>query len=214
VEGRGFVVAPDGSFYAPTLANGSPAPGYGVVRIAADGSSCEHVSMSPGDERNAYAAGIGSGWETRTPIETMVWHEGKLIGITVFSHTLEIDPQTGDRVRLAGQGLSGSPSLAKVSRMFWDDARQVFFLSGFIPPSSPNFASWDPETNAAYAYMCSGIDEDHPFVSECASLPMNSLLQSSFPAYLRPDGMIVVGFARTGFLLYEIETGNNHWFSY
>ncbi len=214
VEGRGFTVAPDGSFYVPTLANGVPRPGYGVVRVAADGSSCEHVSRAPGEERNAYAEGIGTGFAFESGLETMVWHEGKLVAISVGADTYEIDPQTGDRVRLAGQGLTGSPNLPRVNRMFWDEGRDVFVLTGVLPPNGANLLTWNPDTQDTYAYFCLGVDEDNPLASECAAQPLATLATAALPGYLRPDGMIIHGFAAGGFLIYEMITGNNHWFAY
>ena len=214
VEGRGFTVAPTGDFYMPTLANGSPRPGYGIVRVAADGSACEHVSRAPGEERNAYADGIGTGFAFESGIDTMIWHEGKLIGISVGADTYEIDPETGNRVRLAGQGLTGSPNNPPVNRMFWDPTRDVFVLSGILPPNGTNFLTWDPETQESYAYFCANASEDNDLAVACAVEPMATLPTAALPAYLLPDGMFLSGFAAGGFLKFELLTGNNHWFSY
>jgi hypothetical protein len=214
IEGRGFTVGPDGAFYIPTLANGSPRPGYGIVRVAADGSSCEHVSRAPGDARNAYADGTGSGFAFESGLDTMIWHEGKLIAVSVGADTYQIDPQTGDRVRLAGQGLTGTPNLPRVNRMFWDATREVFVLSGILPPNGTNFLTWNPDTHDTYAYFCAGPEEDNELAVECAVEPMATLPTAALPAYVLPNGLYLSGFAAGGFLLYEMKTGNNHWFAY
>ncbi len=214
IDARGLVVAPDGSFYIPTRANGVPRPGYGIIRVAADGSACDHASMSTGEERNAYADGVGSGIDFDSGIDTMIWHEGKLITITVGADVYEVDPQTGDRIRLAGQGLTGSPILPRVNRMFWDPGREVFVLTGVLPPNGSNIITWDPDTQDTYAYLCRNMEDDNALASQCVSGPLATRPIAALPGYLRSDGMILHGFAAGGFHIYETLTGNSHWFAY
>lgn len=213
IEGRGFTIDPrDGSFYFATRNNGVPAPGYGLVKISPEGDECSVVTTSQAEERNLYHGGIGQGYELKSDIKSMLWHEGKLLAIA-GSDLLEIDPDTGNRVRIAGGTITGSSGVPPVYRMFWNPDQELLMLTGVLPPNNPNIVAVDLETREVWGFKCLNAEEDSPVVS-CMRGPQETLYIAYWPSYMLPDGSFLGGIFRYGFTRYELFQGNSYLFNY
>lgn len=213
LEYRGFTIDPrDGGFYLGTTNNGVPGPGYGLVKVSSDGATCTVVSTSQAEERNDYYGGVGQGYEIKAPIKSMLWHEGKLLAIS-GSDLLEIDPDTGDRVRLVGGDIAGSSGVPAVYRMFWNEELQLLMLTGVLPPNAPNVVAVDLETRKVWGFLCLNAEEDSPVVA-CMRGPQETLYIAYWPSYLLPDGTFLGGIFKYGFTRYELREGNSYLYNY
>lgn len=214
IEGRGLSIGPDGSFYLPTVANGVPRPGYAVIRISKDGSSCKVISTSGARERNLYYGGIGKGYDIKGPIGSMTLHKGTLYAITWGGDLLAIDPETGDRRRLAGTGITGSSSLPPAWNIFFAKDTGLLMLTGILPPNGPGFLGVDIKTGKSHSFLCLNVPDDNTYTKGCIRGPQESKRISYMPAYQLPDHTYLGGIASTGFNRLELQTGNSYIFSY
>ena len=214
IEGRGFTVGPDGSFYLGTTANGVPRPGYAIIRISKDGKSCKVISTSGAEERNAYYGGIGKGYNIEGPIASMTWHNGKLLAITWAGDLLEVNPTTGDRRRVAGSRITGSGSLPASYRIFVDPSTKLLMLTGFLPPNNPGLAGVNLETGKIWTFRCLNVDPKNGYTTGCMRGPMDTKPIAYWPGYRLPNGQYIGGFTNTGFSHYEITTGNSYIYSF
>ncbi len=214
IEGRGFTIGPDGSIYIATTANGVPRPGYAIIRISKDAKSCKVISTSGARERNAYFGGIGRGFDIKGPVGSMTWHDGFLYAITWGGDLLKVDPNTGDRTRIAGTGITGSGSVPVPWRMFVDPNTKLLMLTGILPPNNPGVLGVDLTNGKTWTFLCLNHDPENKYTSGCLRGPQETLFISYMPGYILPDGTYLGGIYSVGFTHYEISTGNSYIFSY
>lgn len=201
LEGEGFAVSDQGSFYLTTIRNGSPEPGSGVIEVSADGSSCRVVSMGEGEAGNAYADGVGGGYPMGPDVREVAVLDGRLF-IHASHSILEVDPETGDRVRLGA---------APEGQMQWHDALGMILITGIKDPQDKNIHLFDTETGELWSQVCQNIDEGHPIGAECFT---DVVAFGEEQAWVRPDGKLIIATNYDYFVIAEMETGNAHHFSY
>jgi hypothetical protein len=131
LNAQAFEVGPDGEFYVSF--HGSR-EGDGLLRISADGSTCEMLSAWDGQGHNpgggaepALATEIGTGPSLQFPVEGLLLHEGTLYGISnneMYGWSLD----TGDwnLVTTVATTYGGMGH----ANMFWDDTRDVIWAVG------------------------------------------------------------------------------------
>ncbi|MFT7518752.1 MAG: hypothetical protein ACI9MC_000884 [Kiritimatiellia bacterium] len=213
LEGEGFAIGADGSFYLTTIQNGYPGPGRGLIRVAADGSSCDVVTMGPGEAGNNYVDGIGEGWPLDSYIEEVKeLPDGRLL-VNAGGSLLEVDKVTGDRKRIG----SGVP----IGEMAWDATRDMLLITGVKNPRSPDIYFWDEATDKTwrqvYCPPSQVVEEGHPVATACPLITWGPLGPSSLSegmGWITPSGDYLVQVVGTEFILVELSTMNSIWLSY
>lgn len=208
LEVEGFAVGLDGSFYLTTIPNGFPAPGPALINVAADGSACRVVTMGAPEAGNTYPAeGVGGGWPLQGYIEEVKQlPDGRLL---INNRTLmEVDPVTGDRARLGE---------APVGETRWDPTRNMLFITGVKNPRPPDMYFHDVAANKTWHQIsCLVLEPGHPFTDQCVrehSGPFGSISEQQ--GWLTPNGKYAIwATPSTAFAIVDIQTGNNHLFSY
>lgn len=138
-----MVVASDGTFY---IGFDDPRMGSGLLRIAADGSTCEFASRFGATERETDGVDllppdIGGGY---TP-DNADWYYGgleyggRLYFVRQFQNELvSFDPLTGDRVLEADDRDDGYNGIGYMA-MYYDETRELMLTLG---STNPNAGSW------------------------------------------------------------------------
>jgi hypothetical protein len=124
---RSFTMDPSGNFY---LSFHNPSDGDGIVRIPADGSTCEVISRL----HSATRPDVGGGYTFQSQnIRGMGWVNGDILAYTVLGDRLSaFDPVTGDRTLVSSvddQVGTGHPSIGE-NWLIWDDQTGLLWTSG------------------------------------------------------------------------------------
>jgi hypothetical protein len=214
LEGEGFAVASDGGFYLTTIMNGFPAPGNALIKVAADGSRCDVVTMGVPEANNEYPAeGIGAGWPLDYQIREVKELEGRLFVISQ-SNLLEVDKVTGDRTRISvNQGLPHG-------EMGWDAVRGMMYITGVKNPDDPNLYWYDLEADKLWKQIgCipTVVEPGHPYAepNACISttaVPFGSISEGQ--SWMTQSGNYAIAATGTSFSVVELATGNSNNFSF
>ncbi|MCB9536549.1 MAG: hypothetical protein H6704_09805 [Myxococcales bacterium] len=209
----GFAMDPEGNYYLPTIANGRPAAGRGILRISADGSACTWVTMDGAAPGNLYEAGIGQGYPVdQFNYEGMGWHDGFLYA-TNNADLIRIDPATGDRRRVAGVGVADASGAVVGRFLEWNPHWDILMFSGKLGPPDV-VGGVDLATGTVYQFaQCLNIAENNPFATDCYEGAASTAGLSERPTFVLPDGNWVSAHGN-GFALVEPRTGNSVMLSY
>ncbi len=117
-----FTLDDDGNFY---MTYHGVREGDGLVRISADGSTCEVLSQFGGDEGD-----VGGGFTPQNgALEGLMLHDGKAWTVSLWGDLITIDPATGDRTVVGASPSSGYTGVG-YQNLFWDDTRDVVWAVG------------------------------------------------------------------------------------
>jgi hypothetical protein len=197
----GFAVEPAGTFLVG-FAN-AVVDGRGLVRIAADGSTCEWVTVS-GTRPDKLV--VGTGDELGGMVQGYTLHGGQIWAQTTQPKALwSIDPATGNReVALLAQagGIIGE------RWSVWDEGRGVMWTAGL--QSSVTIAAVNLETKAILDIFATCGEEAFPWFPLCASGPIQINSQNYGGIWMHPkNGNLIVAQDAIGIVEVEIATGNS-----
>lgn len=193
---EGFAVNADGSYL---LGYANPTrDGRGIVRISADGKSCEYVTAS-GNRQDKLAKGTGD--EMRGFVQGFELHEGKIWAFTTGEKKLwTIDPATGNRTVLA------SPPLGE-RFLSWDAKRKVMWTSGF--QNSVTLGAFDPTTKT-FMNVFQDCGKGVAWFPLCAEGPIRvNSLNYGLMVVNPKTGTLLLGHDSVGLVELEPETGNS-----
>lgn len=195
----GFAVGPKGEFYlSANDSSGWGDLGHTVVRIAADGGSCELLSSSG----SGYQLGTGPNFSF--PVQELQYVNGTLYAMTA-SQLLSLDLETGDRVELEYDFLPG--------QLQWDETNQLLWLSGIKETYGVGIYQYEPATDFTHVMAdCLMLPAPHPIALTCPVKPMWGNFNDG-GGWLLPDGRFMQAQGQSIKVL-EPLTGNNHIYSF
>ena len=198
----GFAVDDAGNFYLG-YAN-AVADGRGIVRISADGSSCEFVTAD-GVRQDGFTRGTGpvlGGF-----VQGYAIRDGNIYAFTTQpKQFLEIDLATGNRRAIVVAQAAGIIGERWVN---FDDVRGLAWTTGLA--STVTIVGVDLDQPVPLLDISSSCgDPAFPFFPQCAGGPINNNTQNIAGSYVdSATGRIFVAQDNVGILEFELETGNS-----
>lgn len=199
---EGFAVDPDDGSFLVTFSNNKMG-GTGIARIAADGSSCDFITLSG---RRDDGLKKGRGFDMRGPMLGIYLHEGKIYTHSSGEKTFfEIDPETGNRRALSRK----APKPPAWRHVAWDDKRNVFWVSGKM--NSVTVTAFDPALNKyLIAHKSCGKHSLWDWFPLCMGGPMRINSLNYGPMWLnKKTGNLLFGQDLVSIVEFEPETGNS-----
>lgn len=182
--GSSFAVGPGGAFYV-SIQNLPIGVGYAIMKIGADGKTCEPVSMwknATDPKKN-----VGSGPEPEEALRGLRFVDGALFAIGGGTAVYKIDIASGQRKRISS---STSPALGsgadKVGAMWsaWDPKSKLLWTGGSFGSSDTRIISVDPATgNRAVVDVKGGVGKGKQGNGGVWVHPTLPLLITSVDAY-------------------------------
>lgn len=149
-----------GNFYLSYAHNGytPTSDGIGILKVSADGKSCDFVTRSKTGVDNFLYKGknIGQGVEPQAgPYKGMLVKDGKLYTSTELNDELyEIDIASGDRKMLHKDGVTDAHNGSSGTHVVWDAHRNLIWQAGlsgstllFDPKVGKGEPLWCPEND-------------------------------------------------------------------
>ena len=207
LEDHAFAMGPDGTFYLGF--RNDAAEGNGVVRIAADGSTCTVVSRW-----NGTMGQVGTGAAPQySTVEGFGIHAGKLYAsLQIGKHLLAIDLANGRRTLIANPAGSVESTPGQ-STMFWDDTRDLLITAGAVQAYQAVAIDLDTGLRQALFLTAPGmpIESAPPRETGAHGAIDNGNYQGYGAIALDPvnnDHVYIV--IKWGLLKYEMSTGNSY----
>ncbi|MCB9670806.1 MAG: hypothetical protein H6734_15100 [Alphaproteobacteria bacterium] len=137
--------------------------GDGLVRISADGTTCEFLSrFGAGGSTGTPPADIGGGFTPQTgALEGLMLKDGKAWTVTLSGALITMDLTTGDRVAV-GPVPSGGYTGIGYQNIFWDDTRNVVWAVGNHAPYTGSVI--DPLTGQRESVFGDSTDYPNPIL--------------------------------------------------
>lgn len=178
---RAFGLDDKGNFFLSYAHNGNTptSDGIGILKVSADGKSCDFVTRSKTGADNFLYKGknIGQGVEPQAgPYKGMLVKDGKLYTSTELNDELyEIDIASGDRKMLHKDGVTDAHNGSSGTHVVWDAHRKLIWQAGlsgstlmFDPQKGKGEPLWCPENDRNFM----GIACVHPGAWGNNGMPM------------------------------------------
>ena len=219
VHERGFEVDAQGRFllaFRNTSPNGE---GVGVIRIGAQGNSCEFITRSGSLGANAYAgAPVGEGFVVdRGYYAGFELLNGRLYALSDgFKAVIEVDLATGRRARVSSASTStgvlgsGPVNVEGMGNRWltWDATRNIMWSTGRY--SVRQMIAVDLPTGDRVEAFCRASNPDAPWRNLCLSGVMAGGYQGEGGFWVHPSGRIFA--VHENFTLVEVDILNgNSW---
>lgn len=133
---KAFALDDKGSFYFSYAHNGTTptSDGIGILRVSADGKTCEFVTRSKVGKDNILYKGqsVGGGFEPQAgPYKGMLIKDGKIYASTELDDDLvEVDLKTGDRKAIHVDGVTDAHNGSSGTHVVWDPYRSLIWQAG------------------------------------------------------------------------------------
>jgi hypothetical protein len=160
---KAFGIDQGGNFYLSYAHNGNTptSDGIGILKIGADGKSCDFVTRTKVGVDNVLYKGksIGTGVEPQAgPYKGILIKDGKLYTSTELNDELyEIDLASGDRKMLHKDGVTDTNTGSTGTHVVWDAHRNLIWQAGlsgatlmFDPAKGTSEPLWCPQNDRDY----------------------------------------------------------------
>lgn len=160
---KAFGIDDKGNFYFSYAHNGNTpnSDGIGIVKVSADGKSCDFVTRHKTGAENVLYKGknIGSGIEAQAgPYKGMLVKGGKIYTSTELNDELiEVDIASGDRKLLHKDGVTDNNNGSSGTHVLWDSQRNLIWQAGL----SGSTLMFDPAKGTSEPLWCPQHDRDY-----------------------------------------------------
>ena len=160
---KAFGIDDQGNFYFSYAHNGNTptSDGIGILKVGADGKTCDFVTRTKVGAENVLYKGqtIGKGYEPQAgPYKGMLVKGGKLYTSTELNDELvEVDIATGDRKLLHKEGVNDNNTGSTGTHVLWDPYRSLIWQAGL----SGATLMYDPAKGTTEPLWCAQNDRNY-----------------------------------------------------
>ena len=160
---KAFGIDDKGNFYFSYAHNGNTpnSDGIGIVKVSADGKTCDFVTRHKTGAENVLYKGknIGGGFEAQAgPYKGMLVKGGKIYTSTELNDELiEVDVANGDRKMLHKDGVIDANNGSSGTHVVWDSHRNLLWQAGL----SGSTLLFDPAKGKSEPLWCPQHDRDY-----------------------------------------------------
>jgi hypothetical protein len=160
---KAFGIDDKGNFYFSYAHNGNTptSDGIGILKVSADGKTCDFVTRTKVGAENVLYKGqtIGKGYEPQAgPYKGMLVKGGKLYTSTELNDELvEVDIATGDRKLLHKEGVNDNNTGSTGTHVLWDPYRSLIWQAGL----SGATLMYDPAKGTTEPLWCAQNDRNY-----------------------------------------------------
>jgi hypothetical protein len=214
---KAFGIDEQGNFYLSYAHNGytTTSNGIGIIKVGADGSTCDFVTRTKTGANNTLYQGvnIGTGPEPQAgPYKGMLVQNGKLYVSTQLDDDLyEVDIATGNRVALHTED-QDSVTGGSGTHVLWDPYRNLIWQMGF----SNSVLLYDPATTDVTPLSCSIWYRDYKGINckQLAAWGNNGFLLERGGWFHPSNSNIFFAVNGRAIMRLDLASGNSDIFSY
>ncbi|MEZ4250061.1 MAG: hypothetical protein R3B99_17655 [Polyangiales bacterium] len=223
VHALAFAMDTMGRFYLPFTNTSAYGEGVGVIRLAADGSSCSVVTRSGTQSLNGMAGtAVGTGFEIdRGRYQGFVMHEGALYALhDAYLSLIRIDVTNGNRTRVSSASTStgvigaGPTNASGIGRRWlaWDAMRNLMWSSG--TDNRRMMVAIELATGDRTEAFCGAVNPERPWRDLCLGGAMLAGYQNSGGFWLDPaNGDPIVAHENFTLVRVDLRNGNSMKFT-